>query len=505
MEGLTASDELLSSHNIMEPWGGEAFFSKCLIVGHPTVPSLQADFFLEPIVLNITYGLMESMKTATETYRNLMQHYLYHHPPSNHPIGTTMLRPLRPTFIDCNLPPRLELLSSLVTLQASFFISRFELRVLVMNDFEEKEKAAACLYSSLPDRLKDCVTLLMSAYEQHAVGMNHNKCPNYGMDESFRMFQRRCCVILGCTLECTKVKAARDAVEAIHNDIISGCGNMVGTKRDLAISAVVDLLMDDSDNINQEPDLPRKADPYPLVALCILDWKVSLLQLVYDTRLGISAGGLNLVDGLGYTIMSWSKTKMTSGNRSSSSFGIGDMEEELASGMNLKNDDRQDNTQGGGYRTIRRERHRKNSSDSSIEDGLKRVIQAAASKAALSKQESALLCSIVIQDDKYIFGLGGAPLTSLTEDVQPGLCEDREVRLTLEGGLMDITIDPQSLELVYCGLKRFQGTVGLQTRNTPAEPCSDGPPTRKKAVYVPALTQQQYTPVSFFSFLLIHC
>ncbi len=525
MEGITASDDFfLPSSNsiIMEPWGGEAFFAKCLIVGHPTIPNHQVDFFLKPIVLNVTYGLMELMKTATETYCDLMQHYLYnhHHPSKQHPIGrtTTTSQPRR-TFTDCNLPPRLEFLSSLVTLQASFFISRFELRVLVMNGFEEKENAAAaavCLYSSPPDRLKDCVTLLLTAYEQHAVGTssNHNKCPNYGMDEAFRIFHHRCCAILGCTLECTKVKAASDAVEGIHNDIISGCGNMVGTNRDLAISAVVDLLMDDSDNdINQEeqPDhhhIPRKAadHPYPIVALCIWDLKVSLHQLVYDTRVGISAGGLNLVDGLGYTIMSWSKVMSAANHSRSSCFGMGGSmeEDEIASGMNVKNDDRHDNTQGGGgYEAIQCQIHRSNSNDSCcIEDGLERVIQAAASKAALSKQESALLCSILIQDEKYIFGLGGAPLTSLTEEVQPGLCEDREVRLTLEGGLMDITIDPQSLELVYCGLKRFQGIVGLQTQSTPpAEPCSDGPPpTRKKAAYVPAPSQQQHTPVSFFSF-----
>ncbi len=490
MEGVTVSDELLS-HNIMEPWGGEVFLSKCLIRGHPTIPSLQADFFLESIVLNITYDLMASIKTATEVYCNLRQHYSYH--PASNSIGATTLQP---TFIDCNFPPRLELLSSLVTLQASFFISRFELRVLTLNDPEENEKgtAATHLLSSLPERLKDCVTLLLSEYEQHAVDTTHNKCPNYGLDAAFQMFHLRCCVILGGTLESTKIKAVRDVVEVIYNDTISGRGNMAEeSKRDLAINDAVCLLMD-SNIVNQE-QYPRKADPHSLVVLCIWDWKVSLLQLVYDTRFDISAGGLNIVDGLGYTIMSW--LKITSG-KNRSSFGIGDVEELANGGMNLKND-RQDSTQGNYEKTNRNRRRRRNKSGGSIEDGLKKVIQAAASEAALSKQESAILCSIVIQDDKYIFGLGGTPLTSLTnattvpemygmrrlaavKEVEPSsLCEGREVRFTLEGGLIDITIDPQSLELMYYGLRRFRGAIRLQTRKINATtPCPDIHPARKK-------------------------
>ncbi len=490
MEGVTVSDELLS-YKIMEPWGGEVFLSKCLIIGYPTIPSLQADFFLEPIVLNITYDLIASIKTATEAYRNLRQHYSYH-PPSNS-IGATTLQP---TFIDCNFPPRLELLSSLVTLQASIFISRFELRVLTLNDREENEKGAAAthLLSSLPERLKDCVTLLLSEYEQHAVDTTHNKCPNYGLDAAFQMFHQRCYVILGSTLESTKIKAVRNAAEAIYNDIISGHGNMVEeSERDLAINDAVRLLMD-SNIINQE-QYPRKVDSHSLIVLCIWDWKVSLLQLVYDTRFDISAGGLNVVDGLGYTIMSWLKT--TSG-KNRSSFGIGDMEELANGGINLKND-RQDSTQGNYEKNNRNRRRRRNKSGGSIEDGLKKVIQAAAYEAALSKQESAILCSIVIQDDKYIFGLGGAPLAPLTnattmpemygmqclaavEEVEPSsLCKDREVRLTLEGGLIDITIDPQSLELMYYSLRRLQGAIGLQTRKINATiPCPDIHPTRKK-------------------------
>ncbi len=509
MEGITVSDELLS-HNVMEPWGGEVLLSKCLINGHPTIPSLQADFFLEPIVLNITYGLMASMKSSTEAYRNLRNHY-FCQPASNY-IGVT-IPPLQPTLINYNFPPRLEFLSSLVTHQASFFISRFEVRILTLSGPEENEKGAAAfdthLLSSLPERLKNCVTLLLSEYEQHAVDMAHNKCPNYGLDAAFQMFHHRCRVILGGTLESTKMKDVRDVVEAIYYDIISGREALAGeSKRNLAINDAVSLLMDS--NIILQEQCPRKADPpYYLVALCIWDWKLSLLQLVYDTRFDISAGGLSIVDGLGNTIMSW--LKITSG-KNRSSFGIGCAEELASSGMNFKHD-RHDSTQGN-YKRTTNQRLRQNGGRGSVEGGLKKVAQAAASEAAFSKQESAILCSIVIQDDKYIFGLGGSPLTSLknattmpkmygmgrlaaVKQVEPGsLCNDREVRFTLECGLVDISIDPQSLELIYYGLRRFRGVIGLQTRkiNVKTTPSPDIPSAKKKTLNI---HQHSSTMVSF--------
>ncbi len=542
VEGLIASSDEFLSYNIMEPWGGEAFFSTCLIVGHPTIPNLQADFFLEPIVLNVTYGLMASIKTATEAYSNLMKRYLYHnHQSSSNLIGIRKTAPLQqPTSIDYSVLPRLELLSSLVKLQASFSISRFEIRVLHMtNDPLEKEKEYDCPFSSLSGRLKDCVTLLLSAYEQYAVDKKttHRKYMNIGMDAAFQLFCQRCRAMLGGTFEDIDIKVVRDAVEMIHNDIMSGCGNMVGSKKDLAICAIVDMLVD-SDLINQDdpgPGPQKVDDPYhpPLVVLCIWDWRVSLLQLVYDMRLDITAGGLNVVDGLGYTILSWSKVNS---RKNHCSFGVGDMEEDLSTiGMNLKKDNRQDNNMQGipEKQPIGRIRQRRNKNGSNCEDELKRVIQAAAaSEAELSKQESALLCSIVIQDDKYIFGLGGVSLTSLmsshvstmpkmyggmrlaaAEEVQPCLCKDQEVCLTLEGGLMYITIDPQSLELVYYCLTRFQGAVRLQTRKTTRTAPSPSPypgstHVRKKAAYYVTPTHQYNTPVSYFLFnelLRVHC